>query len=77
MWKPTSKANYWDALEALTVAYQDHRGFLLGEPHDDAVCEVTGTSHPRYYAYLHFNGAYYASIRPLTLPEYRKFSHRA
>jgi hypothetical protein len=77
MWKRTSKEKYWDALEVLPPAFQDHRGFLLGEPHDHAVCEVTGTMHPRYDAYIHRADRYYVSIRPLTIHEYRKHAQTA
>ena len=74
MWKRTSKEKYWDALELLPPAFQDHRGFLLGEPHDHAICEITGTMHPRYDAYVNWGRWYYVSVRPLTVNEYRKYA---
>jgi hypothetical protein len=74
MWKSTSRQKYWDALEVLPPAYQDAFGFLLGEPHDHAQCEVTKVVLPRYDAYVEKRKRYYASIRPLTIPEYTKYA---
>jgi hypothetical protein len=74
MWKSTSKAKYWDALEVLPPAHQDANGFLLGEPFDHAQCEVSKTVLPRYDAYVQKKGRYYVSSRPLTRPEYLKHS---
>ena len=76
MWKSTSKQKYWDALEVLPPAHQDGYGFLLGEPQDHAECEVTKNVMPRYDAYVQKNGRYYVSIRPLTVPEYKKLAAR-
>ena len=74
MWKATSRAKYWEALEVLPPAHQDANGFLLGEPFDHAQCEITKNVLPRYDAYVEKRKRYYVSIRPLTVPEYKKFS---
>jgi hypothetical protein len=73
MWKRTSEKQYWYALEVLPPAYQDGYGFLLGEPQDHAECEITHVTLPRYDAYVEKRGRFYVSIRPLTLPEYKKY----
>jgi hypothetical protein len=72
VWKVTSRRKYWFALEILPPAYHDARGFLLGEPFDHAECSVTKTVLPRYEAYVRKKGRHYVSIRPLTIPEYKK-----
>jgi hypothetical protein len=69
-WKLTSKKKYWEALEILPPAYQDATGFLIGEPTDHAECTVTKTVLPRYSAYREKNGRYYASVSPMTIPEF-------
>ena len=72
MWKRTTREVYWYALEVLPPAFQDGRGFLIGEPQDHATCTVTKTVMPRYDAYVHHKNRYYVSIRPLSVPEYKR-----
>jgi hypothetical protein len=74
MWKRTTSKKYWYALEVLPPAFQDAHGFLVGEPQDHAQCEVTSHTLPRYDAYVEKGTYFYASIRPLTIPEYQKFA---
>ena len=76
MWKRTSKQKYWDELEVLPPAYQDHHGFLMGEPSDHDICEVLGTMAARYEAYISRAGRHYVSIRPLTMREYQKYTRK-
>lgn len=73
MWKRIRKRRYRHCLEVLPPAYQDGRGFLLGEPQDHGQCEVEHVILPRYAAFVEKGGRYYQSIRPLTIPEYKKF----
>jgi hypothetical protein len=76
MWKRCSQKKYWYALEVLPPAYQDANGFLVGEPMDHRECEITHVTLPRYDAYVLKRQRYYVSIRPLTIPEYRKYVPR-
>jgi hypothetical protein len=71
MWKHTSKKKYEEMLGILPPAYQDARGFLVGEPADHYKCDVCGETLPRYEAYVQSGTSYFASIRPMTIYEYK------
>ena len=71
MWKVTSKKKYWEALEVLPPAYQDGRGFLVGESVDHRQCSVTHNVLPTYEAFIQSGTRYYVSVRAVTIPEYK------
>jgi len=71
-----TEKKYWEALEVLPPAYMDAYGFLLGEPQDHDFCTIDGVVMPRHQAYVQKRKRFYASIRPLTLAEYRKYVPR-
>jgi hypothetical protein len=70
-WKVITEAEYFDALEVLPPAYHDHRGFLIGEPHDHRTCTVKGTLCAEYAAYVRIGDVCYGG-RNLTVYEYRQ-----
>ena len=85
VWNEISRELYWTTLEKSrphtddkASAYEDSFAFLVGEPSDHAICEVTGTMSPRYDAFLRrgeqisHGERHYQSIRPLTVAEFRK-----
>jgi hypothetical protein len=73
MFKRTTKAKYWEALEVLPPAYQDAKGFLLGEPETHRTCTVTGKMSPTYAAYMQIGDRYYASVSSMTIAEYKAY----
>ena len=72
MWKRTTKAKYWEMLEILPPAYQDGKGFLVGEPVTHRTCTVTGITSPTYEAFMLKNGKYYVSKESVTVAEYKR-----
>ena len=74
MWKRTTRAKYWQALEVLPPAYMSGGNFLLGEPQDHGKCDVTGHILPRYEGYIQKGKSYFVSKRALTLPEFKKYA---
>jgi hypothetical protein len=73
MFKRTTRDKYLESLECLPPAYQDGRGFLVGEPTDRRICNVTGTLSLTYDAYMQKGDRYYASVSSMTIAEYRAY----
>jgi hypothetical protein len=71
MFKRTDASRYWDFLEILPPAWQDHRGFLVGEPMNHRICKASGTMKPVYLAFIHRGGYYWESKEPMSVLEFR------
>jgi len=75
-WEASDEEAYTYALEVLPPI--DWRGlnglgdgFLVGEPFDHGLCQVTGELRARYTAHIHYGSGYWYSAVPLTRPEWR------
>lgn len=71
-WKPCTADEYWYGLEVLPPRYQGAGGFLVGEPEDHTLCEVTGQVCPTWSAFLDLgDGRFFKADRALTVQEFR------
>ena len=66
-WRKIDQDAYDEALGCLPPETVREHGFLIGEPTDH---HASGA--PRFYAYVHKCGFYFASERPVTKAEFQK-----
>lgn len=66
-WQKINQEAYDAALGCLPPEMLQDYGFLIGEPTDH---HASGA--PRFCAYVHKNGSYFASSRPVTKAEFKK-----
>jgi hypothetical protein len=68
-WDPITQEQYDEWMNCLPPAHWQPGAFMVGEPSD----HHAGTGLPRFQACIARNNAHYASSRPMTLPEFKKF----
>ena len=77
MWKECTAARFYEMLGVLPPAYQDHMGFLVGEPMSHRGCRVAMQIAPTFAAFITHNDKYYECKEPLTVAEFRAFLTKA
>ena len=77
-WQPATSEEYWYGLEVLPPAYMGAGGFLVGEPADHTLCEVTGEIRPTWTAFIETDrDVFYKADRALTQMEFRQSNRPA
>ena len=73
MWKEIPRKRYYTLLEMAVCIHRDINGFLLAERKDLYTCDICGATMPRYQAFAQRGRRYYASVKPMSIPEYRRY----
>lgn len=66
-----SRERFDEMLDVLPPAVMDANGFMVGEPFDHRLCEITGKFGPTFAAFIEHKGKCYEATRPLTIGEYK------
>lgn len=63
-----------EMFEILPPAYQNGKGFLVGEPWTHRACTVSRRFLPAYSAFVSYRDRYYESNEAMTIPEFLTFN---
>jgi hypothetical protein len=75
--KVVTHERFIDQLEILPPAYQNGKGFLMGEPFNHRTCAVCRRYLPTYTAFISYRDCFYESDEPMTVAEFMVFDTRS